>query len=1463
MMPSPHEIRLDDANRIWTDMRARIASPENYQTWEQLVRDLKLHPVNARNELSNQEGNLTNWANIVPIIVKDDGKNTGILSCQLPVLKKLKGVPTNERVEYIVEKTGSMGKESSLYAHVPFHEIQKEAIRYITTIIGEGMERAWKYQNQVSSSELLSCEGPYFSAKYATDIALGLPVQSADPIRSVRFIPNQFEQNDVYVSEAIKRATEALYSRRLLDVELKEKLVSVIHLKMSGDTTTLFQHKLGVPGTTPGPVKLLNQVGLRDGKARALGDLYDKNAVYILFLEHLTLAVKWKVSDKDREPYIETLRLKYIQSDVEKYVQRESSPIMDIYPEEASLTPSSSSIVRWREFLMTQVVKTEQRRYEFEEFIESQEDQKAINRTRTELKWNIMKAEYDILATQLLRGKWKLLVQVLRVLSARLALRENSREEEEDRPICVCGYPKNVCNGAGPRITQPPVLPRGDTTSPPNSGESQVVESTRNWPAENFEPQDPLGMLQKLHSLFQTVGDFPDISDLSINDTVKSAYLNGPGSDEYVLLTALAGDKCSGLSPETKRAIDEIHNTILLETKQARENLSSRAATKLGSSATAAVSAGAADLLFADFSTLDMDKYKYNWPAEIGPSTVRSLIDQFGRNPDDLKDVSDGTYKAIIMDILEKRNVIQGLRIRALSQYQRLPGPFEVEEFCRDLKAKLKVLPGTREGTTRYFLGYEHDETKLRAWKAAHAEVELLKSLQDSLHFLAHNGHVFAYSGGEKEEFLKMARSICIDEHSDIPLQTQRGFVHFLQMYGLAIQKSYLSQCTNAENDAKRPGSCSYRAENDQEALVNLAQYVFYYLQMIMSKALVMMRPGLGKTLALVKCLMDRYYRTDAPAGSKGQSYLAKRHIVVLPSRKLLADFCLVLSQQLTSASKSMRVIRLSYIISQRSDGGKENQLLAREHLLPASVNYSHGNERVQKGVDPAPMLLITLGDLLVLTRMRRVQGANMDYFRSLGLAPFFRYMPGQNSCALETEHTCVYFDEIHDLYSDELGPDALFRLEKRCGAKGEAEGMSLEVEDLAYARDVLSAVPQLIGFSGTPYQFEDARVGAAGGVTRYNRMFNFPTMHHYLLVGLYTPPADLAVMNLRMFSTELTDIAFSYAYNLDRDTVATLKRDASDDEQLRVACDAYLDNKSVHNMTRVQLLPDSEPILAWMQRRFDSYRMQRIIEQILWGASTTSRRRALPFNGNLPKAPTEVDAEIPPPQPFYYRVWKRLQLANGLRSTQNRTVVMFTESDIGYELMALCVEQKVPFIAIALDETRGKNITYAAEGGVTYITADPGNKEHPAYKLGLDMFNRGCSVSRKRAGDVDAAVLFYNTIGLEQGEDIEAVSTLALLSLASSALTQLQCILRVNRFGKVVKRDGMAPSIEVVMFPTPFNRPMFCHMIHVLAYYSEMVREGARLGADTAETAMFLVDTELKCSKENTGKSEKSADSA
>ena len=57
------------------------------------------------------------------------------------------------------------------------------------------------------------------------------------------------------------------------------------------------------------------------------------------------------------------------------------------------------------------------------------------------------------------------------------------------------------------------------------------------------------------------------------------------------------------------------------------------------------------------------------------------------------------------MDILEKRNVIQGLRIRALSQYQRLPGPFEVEEFCMDLKVKLKVLPGTREGTTRYFLG--------------------------------------------------------------------------------------------------------------------------------------------------------------------------------------------------------------------------------------------------------------------------------------------------------------------------------------------------------------------------------------------------------------------------------------------------------------------------------------------------------------------------------------------------------------------------------------------------------------------------------------------------------------------------------------------------------------------------------------------------------------------------------------
>ncbi len=82
-----------------------------------------------------------------------------------------------------------------------------------------------------------------------------------------------------------------------------------------------------------------------------------------------------------------------------------------------------------------------------------------------------------------------------------------------------------------------------------------------------------------------------------------------------------------------------------------------------------ALSSVSADLLFADFSTLDMDKYKYKWPAGMGHSTARSLIDHFGRNPNDLKDVSDEICKAIIMNILDNRNVIQGLRMRTLSQY--------------------------------------------------------------------------------------------------------------------------------------------------------------------------------------------------------------------------------------------------------------------------------------------------------------------------------------------------------------------------------------------------------------------------------------------------------------------------------------------------------------------------------------------------------------------------------------------------------------------------------------------------------------------------------------------------------------------------------------------------------------------------------------------------------------------------
>jgi hypothetical protein len=163
---------------------------------------------------------------------------------------------------------------------------------------------------------------------------------------------------------------------------------------------------------------------------------------------------------------------------------------------------------------------------------------------------------------------------------------------------------------------------------------------------------------------------------------------------------------------------------------------------------------------------------------------------------------------------------------------------------------------------------------------------------------------------------------------------------------------------------------------------------------------------------------------------------------------------------------------------------------------------------------------------------------------------------------------------------------------------------------------------------------------------------------------------------------------------------------------------------------------------------------------------------------------------------------------------------------------MKHCTLALVPFIAISKDEKEGVNLHYEGRTGSKPCPIS-GDEDTPAYANGLRRFNQ----------QTDTYVLFYNTVGLEQGEDIERVNKLVMLSLAMNPLTQLQCLFRVNRFGKVVTDDtGNAPPIEVEMFPTPYNLHQFCQMTYLLNYYSEMVSQSTQL-ARNAEKMFGSID--------------------
>ncbi len=197
-----------------------------------------------------------------------------------------------------------------------------------------------------------------------------------------------------------------------------------------------------------------------------------------------------------------------------------------------------------------------------------------------------------------------------------------------------------------------------------------------------------------------------------------------------------------------------------------------------------------------------------------------------------------------------------------------------------------------------------------------------------------------------------------------------------------------------------------------------------------------------------------------------------------------------------------------------------------------------------------------------------------------------------------------------------------------QCAGPNEACGNKFRKRELENIRQFLSDVPQLVGFSGTPYRFEkDSEItsveGSGGGssqsgsgreIDRYNTMFGFPSVGHYLLVGLYTPTRDMAVMHLKINPVKFSDIRLSGEFTLNQLRRQQIETATLANQELNDVYVQAMKPTKTGGATLYFSTPGAEHVLEWLQKNSDVEPW--ILHPTLFWApySTMANRRKLNF---------------------------------------------------------------------------------------------------------------------------------------------------------------------------------------------------------------------------------------------------------
>ena len=1173
---------------------------------------------------------------------------------------------------------------------------------------------------------------------------------------------------------AIEEAWEGKIDATANSQESRRYVTSPTFQQAETDVSTLTRELLG-----PEKQETLSQLRVVDGDSLETknGSTFIKpgseTAAYLIYTHQSFLVVKVKKSENAATiEATEGLRLRFVAKKATEYVSKEEETAFATETVTGEDAADHAVYASWANYLENLYNET------YPSLVDDEPNGLNVS-TDSHSGLSLQKRIYAdtlmLLGRRLRSVMATKIRRVLQTMSA--ALQTYYFNTSSNTDVCWCGFSRRACPGG---------------------------DKGRTWTV----PVDIVPEYQQMCILFRSANDFPaPLTD--IHQTVLSAYnTNDEKSRENNELYKALGTRCPGPLDTTMDKIVVMHE-------------------KVQANSTAMV-----DIPIVAFpvAALDLDKQwpiapgevprGYIWPKESDP-LIQNLLERFLSG--DLK-YHDSYPPSVLSWVSDTTKMLQDGRAFMLERtLSFLPPEASLGDQLDAVTASLVRYP---PDSTRLFSGYAHDDTK---WPgvAAHKDVDRLRTIYDNLGLLIDLAQDISYVRAVVPRMRRLKASLVTTSSSPVPAQTSPSFPEFLLAYASCLQPAYVDHCRGS--DAK--DQCLYREPGHELGLVSLTGFTFSHLQKVMPKALAMIRNGPGTTLAMVDCLIERYFRPGAEEDSR-------QHVVVLPAKDLFASFCRVLEEQLRHRKKYMNVSTLSYVTIKNElafgiagDTDSLNSAKQTTEVLPRGSSVQDSAQ----GRRSVPVLLLSLGDLRMLLKIHVP-----NQFDRLGITEYSRH---GNSANFGTKGTYVYFNEIHAVFTK--GHDDLSRLELQCGGVDEAKGPKFADRELSSIRYFLKKSAQTACFSGTPYDIS-IPIGDPSGmsppnytleqeINKYNDLFSLPEVGSYLLVGLYTPVDNLSAMNLRLHATELKEIALQGRHYL-RSSVLEKARASVErgDVELNKLIQTYV--KKDGNRPYIDIDNGCEYLLHWLRKNVPDENGV-LANTLLLESENISARYKYGF-GSVSGLALTLRQDNDKRAKYYQHVWQKLDI-KALSSVPSRVVIMFTEATIGYELMACCFLARVPFVCIDKQDGPGRNIEYGGEidSPVVPITS---TADVPAYLTGLRRFNE----TRSNTG---AYVLFYNTSGLKHGLDIGRVNRLVVLSIYQNPITILHCMLRVNRFGKIAKTgDGQPLPVEIEFFPGPYGQAEFCSMIYRLQYYSAMVRKYPKL-APISDT-MFTVHSGTIC---------------